>query len=107
MNNFSNKKKLPKIYQSRVITENNKKCFYSKNEGNDNLKNDIVISKSSNLNVIERIDELLKNNVMYSSEVTLILKNNKIRTRIIKRYDNYILTIDNDKINCNDIIDIL
>ena len=107
MSDFSSKKKLPKIYQSRVVTENNKRCFYSKNEGNNNIKNDMVVSKYNNLNVIEIIDDLLKNNVMYSSEVTLVLKNRKIRTRIIKRYDNYILTIDNDKINCNDIIDIL
>ena len=35
-NTFNNEKKLPKIYKTKVNTENNKKCFYSKNE---NIKN--------------------------------------------------------------------
>lgn len=112
-NTFNNEKKLPKIYKTKVNTENNKKCFYSKNENIKNTINsykELVNNSNNNCNnktVKEKINNLIKPNTMYSNELTLILKNKKIRTRIIRKYDNYILTIDNEKIKYDDILEIL
>lgn len=103
----SNEKELPKIYKSIVATEKNKKYFYSKNEINNVLTKKTQTNKTNNSNIKEKVSHILKPNMLYSNEVTIILKNNKIRTRIIRKYDNYILTIDNDKIDYSEIIDIL
>ena len=103
----NNKKELPKIYKSIVTTEKNKKYFYSKNEINNVLTKKTQTNKANNLDIKEKVSRILKPNMLYSNEVTLILKNNKIRTRIIRKYDNYILTIDNNKIDYSEIIDIL
>lgn len=102
----NNENQLPKIYKSKVTTEINKKYYYSKNESINNFT--INGPKKNNAdNIKDKINNLLKENMIYSNEITLILKNNKIRTRIIRKYDNYILTIDNDKIKYDEIIEIL
>lgn len=104
-NIFNNDKQLPKIYKSKVYTENNKKCFYSKNEDIDDfIRNYPKYDKET---IKMKINLLLNTNTLYSNELTLLLKNKKIRTRIIRKFDSYILTIDNDKILYDDIIDIL
>jgi len=105
---INNEKKLPKIYKSKVNTENNKKCFYSKNENIDNFTiNNFSYYKNNKEIIKKKIDLFLNTNMLYSNELTLVLKNKKIRTRIIRKYDNYILTIDNDKILYDEILEVL
>ena len=94
--------KLPNIYKGNCSKSTNKKVYYSK-EG-DNVINKVI---SKNKDVGSKIEDLFRNsNMNYTNEVRVILKDRVVTTRFIKKIDNYILTIDNEKINYNDILDI-
>lgn len=95
---------LPNIYKGNCSKSTNKKVYYSK-EGNVDVRKKKVIVKNKDIG--SKIDDLFKNsNMNYTDEVKVILKDRVVTTRFIKKIDNYILTIDNERINYNDILDI-
>lgn len=95
-------KKLPEIYHAKINVNNNKKCYYDKLIKEKEIENN---KTSISVDIKDHIKQLLKNR-MYSDEIEIVLKNNKLKTRVVKLYDNYILTIDNQKIIYDDIIEI-
>jgi len=60
-----------------------------------------------NLTVIEKIDKLLnRNGYIFNVDVFIITKEKKYNTKIAGKVNNHIITLDNDIININDIIEL-
>ena len=81
-------KDLPKVFASPINKEiNNEQKYYRSDEKNSSVS-------------IYDIDKVLNSNkYLFRSKVKI---NGEIKT-VIKRVNNYLLTIDNEKININDI----
>lgn len=94
-------KDLPKIYHNSENKKfnNNEEVFYSNNH-NENIN---LSTKTIN----QKINEIFSSpNYVYKATVEITLKDKIITKRIIGRNKNYIITMDNDLIPINDIIDI-
>ena len=91
-------KKLPKIYQNEInkkITNNKKICY---------LNNKEQIPKK---NIDDVLNEIF-NGLGYSYNIPVIIttKNKIYNTSILSKTKNNIITLDNDIININNVIDI-
>ena len=108
-------KKMSKKHE-KCTTQNNKKIIIFC--GNYNSGKSIVLAlftkilfKKSKKNLVinfnEKINDIFSSpNYIYKANVEITLKDKKIVKRIIGRNKNYIITMDNDLISINDIIDI-
>ena len=95
-------KDLPKVFHNKIDKKinNNKTVYYS----NSNEDDDITVDSKT---VQQKINEIFSSpNYVYKANVDITLKDKKITKRIIGRNKNYIITMDNDLIPINDIIDI-
>ena len=95
-------KDLPKVFHNKTNKKfnNNRNVFYSNNNYNENDANDPRT-------VLQKINEIFSSpNYVYKANVEITLKDKKVAKRIIGRNKNYIITMDNDLIPINDIIDI-
>ncbi len=93
-------KELPKVFHNKIDKKfnNNDTVFYS------NDKREEVIDKRS---IQQKINDIFSSpNYVYKANVDITLKDKKITKRIIGRNKEYIITMDNDLIPINDIIDI-
>lgn len=96
-------KKLPEIYKEVVKTNNNKNVYYSRNESvSTNIKKENNKTSSINLENLNDIFKLGKNN--YTEKVRIKTKDRVYETRLIRRNNSKLLTIDNDIINENEVI---
>ena len=100
------KDKFPEIYKNKIknIKSKVQKDYYYHNlPSNKNEEN--IVSKSELLN---KIDDLFKNkDFIYKADVTIMLKNGEnIKRKVISFKDNNLITLDNEKINIDDIINI-
>ena len=86
-------KKLPNIYRGEVKSNNNIKVSHTTNE-------------EKKLNPKQIINDLFKRNHIYKQEVYIETNDKKINTKIIGRTDSHIITINNDVIKIDEIIDI-
>ena len=60
-----------------------------------------------NRNVLQKINDIFSSpNYVYKANVEIVLKDKTVNKRIIGRNKNYIITMDNELIPVNDIIDI-
>lgn len=97
---------LPKIFKNKNVHSNNLKTYYSLEKdikkNNNNLDYD-------NKTVSEKLNKIMdtRNRFMFTENVIIETDNKKYDTKIISRNDEYILTIDNDKILINDIKNII
>ena len=99
-------KKLPKVFANKIDKElkNNETVYYNKNE---ERKIEEKESLSSILTVNQKINQIFSSTrYVYKADVIITTKNGKINKRIIGRNRNELITIDNEVINVNDIIDI-
>ena len=93
-------KDLPKVFQNKIDKKinNNESIYYSNNK-----KEEVIDSKT----VLQKINEIFSSpNYIYKANVEITLKDKKVTKRIIGRNKNYIITMDNNLIPINDIIDI-
>ena len=94
------KKDLPKVYANPIDKDirNNDNIFYGKNE---ELKLD------RNINVYEKINQIFASpHHVYKSNVLVKTKKGEIKTTIIGKTGNFLLTLNGKKINMLDILDI-
>ena len=97
-------KEIPKVFQNNVDKDfkNNDNVFYS---SNNNQKNESVLK--DNRTITQKINEIFSSpNYIYKSNVEITLKDKKILKKIIGRNKNYLITMDNNLIPINDIVDI-
>ena len=94
------KKDLPKVYANPIDKDirNNDNVFYSKNEEPE-------LDRS--VNIYEKINQIFASpHHVYKSNVLVNTKNGELRTTIVGKAGNYLLTLNGEKINMSDIIDI-
>ena len=95
-------KELPKVFHNKIDKKinNNRNVFYS----NNTYEEDRSIDTRT---VLQKINEIFSSpNYVYKANVEITLKDKKVTKRIIGRNKNYIITMDNDLIPINDIVDI-
>lgn len=105
----------PKVfinYNNKNIRNNKESYHFVKNDKNDeyyhfNPDTD-MIDVSETFNVRSKINDLFESSsFVYKSKVDIILKDNsKVTKDIIAVKDNNLITLDNEKISINDILDI-
>lgn len=96
-------RKLPEIYKEVVKINNNRNVFYSKNsEVINNKEQSYKLPDNSYLDILKDIFKLGKNS--YTRKVRLITKDRVYETRLIRRNNGRLLTIDNDLISEKDIV---
>ena len=87
----------PKVFRNNINKNfsNNKNVYYYKNE--------IVNTK----NIHQKINDIFASpSYIYKANVEIYLKDKTISKRIIGRNKDYLITMDNDLIRIDDIIDI-
>lgn len=79
--------------------KNNEKVFYSKNNSIDR--------SVEKVDVLKKINEIFRSNdFVYKADVVITLENRKINTTIIARNNSSLITMDNEVIKINEILDI-
>jgi len=100
-------KDLPKVFHNKIDKkfDNNRSVYYSSNgDGNDIVDNTQVRDSKT---VLQKINEIFSSpNYVYKANVDITLKDRKVTKRLIGRNKNYIITMDNDLIPIDDIVDI-
>ncbi len=100
-------KDLPKVFHNKIDKkfDNNRSVYYSSNgDGNDIVDNTQVRDSKT---VLQKINEIFSSpNYVYKANVDITLKDKKVTKRLIGRNKNYIITMDNDLIPIDDIVDI-
>ena len=98
------KKDLPKVFQNSINKElkNNNKIYYS------NIKDEEIKNNKKEKNINRTINNIFKSiNYVYKANVLIKTKDKDIKTKIIGRNKNYIITLDNKTIPIKDIVDIV
>ena len=99
-------KKLPKVFANKIDKElnNNETVYYNKNEERKIEEKDPLTSV---LTVNQKINQIFSSaRYVYKADVIITTKNGKMNKRIIGRNRNELITMDNEVINVNDILDI-
>ncbi len=95
-------KKLPKIFQNdgaRLVT-NNEKVYYSMYQDFPPLH-----EEKEEVNVLEQIQSFFRSNkYVYTKDVSIETKDRVYETRVAKLGEDYLLTLDNDKIPLSSIV---
>ena len=102
------KKKLPNIFAKRINKkiENNYNISVTKESNNLKLnqesKNKIIAK-----NVNQKINDIFASpNYIYKADVIISKKDGEIQKRIVGKNKNYLITINNELIPINEILDI-
>lgn len=83
-------KELPKIFANKI----------------DNIKNNKTVSKEKEkIDIKSKIDELFQDKELYKKDL-LITTDKEYVKRILLKKDNYLISMQNEKINIDDIKDI-
>ncbi len=99
-------KKLPKVYVNQIDKKinNNKEVFYNSSRVINEEKVDF---KGFKLNIHQKINQIFSSTrYVYKADVKITLKDSVINKKIIGRNKNHLITMENDLINIDDIIDI-
>ena len=107
-------KKLPSVFQNKIDKkiDNNEHIYYSDNKKEEKEIKRKIKTENKKLGVVKdnvrwKIKELFSSsNYIYKLDVVIKLKDKEIKKRIIGRNKNNLITIDNELISINDIIDI-
>lgn len=94
-------KKIPKVFANKIDKEvgNNERVYYG-NDNNHEFRND-------GLNINQKINQIFgSSKYVYKADVIIKLKDKIISKKIIGRNRNQLITMDNELININDIVDI-
>lgn len=96
-------KKLPHVFHNKIDKKinNNTEYYYSKSKDH----NDIETTPPKNIR--KAITEIFSSpNYIYKANVIITLKDKTVEKRIIGRNKNYLITMDNETIPIDSIIDI-
>ena len=99
-------KKLPNVFVNKIEKklDNNEHVYYSDHE---EQKKDVVDEFIEIKNIRDKIVEMYKDvPFLYKKKVEIILKDKKIETKVISYNQNYLITMDDQRIMIDDIIDI-
>lgn len=94
------KKVLPRVYANPIDKDirNNTDIYYGKNG---------EVEKEKNINVYEKINQIFASvHHVYKSNVLIKTNKGELKTTIVGKSGNYLLTLNGDKINMLDIVDI-
>lgn len=94
-------KDLPKVFHNKIDKkiDNNRSVYYSSNNYEEEVKD--------NRTILQKINDIFSSpNYVYKANVEITLKDKKVTKRLIGRNKNYIITMDNDLIPIEDIVDI-
>ena len=97
-------KKLPKVFANKIEKElkNNDRVFYGNKKENKK-----EIKKRDELDVYQKINRIFSSNrYVYKADVVITLASGKIIKKIIGRNKSELITMDNEIINIDDILDI-
>lgn len=98
------KKELPRVYGLNVDHDTNSKMSYNKFEEEKMEKKERSVYEKT---VPQKIKEIFNSvNYIYKVDVIIETKEGSFKKRIIGRTNNYLITIDNERIAIDDIIDI-
>ena len=98
-------KKLPSVFANNDLShvKNNNTVYYSNKKDLRNEYRPSLIGQ----NVNQKINSIFNsNNYVYKAEVEITFDDKIIETVIIGKQNNYLITLNNQKININDIVDI-
>lgn len=103
--------KKPKIFENQIDKKinNNKEVFDSTKEVLDiiNFKDDDNLEYGSENSIIDKITKLLNTNgYIFNIDVLIKTRSKEYQTHIASVINNHIITLDNDIINIDDVIDI-
>lgn len=105
-------KKLPEVFHNSIDKKlnNNKDVYYSANNNDDNNTNDTKVDSKKiqiNKNIHQKINEIFaSSSYIYKASVKITTNDGIINKRIIGRNNKYLITMDNEKIPIENIIDI-
>ena len=109
-------KKLPKVFANPLDhkIENNKEVFYSQNEGGSEIITSETIKESSSKfsslkekSVNQKIQDIFNSkSYVYKADVKIKLKSGIVEKKIVGKNQRYLITMDNEKIPLEDILDI-
>lgn len=98
--------KRPKVFANKIdkMIKNNREVFDSSVEEFKKLKKD---NMDDNLNISDKITCLLnRDGYIFNVDVLIVTKDNEYKTHIASIVNNHIITLDNDIISIDDVIDI-
>ena len=107
--------KKPKVYANPIDKKiyNNQEVFDSETSVNleKDVRNDnyLYVEENDyhNLSVIDKIEKLLnRNGYIFNVDVVIKTKLKVYKTKIAGKVNNHLITLDNDIINIDDIIDL-
>lgn len=109
---MNDKKKFPTVYKSKVEKLKNKiqNEYYYHDDNNDrNLKIfDFKDKKVDKMLILKKINDIFSSpNYVYQADISILYKNGEnISKKVIGFKDNYLITLDGEKIFIDDIYDI-
>lgn len=93
-------KKIPSVFANRIdkkIVNNSTYCV---------TRSDEVIKKGE-IDINSKINNIFKSTgYIYKINVEIVMKDKTIIKKVIGKKNGYLITIDNERININDIVDI-
>lgn len=98
-------KKLPKVFANKIDKpfKNNETVYYDRNEG----KKEEPIKINSALTINQKINQIFgSSRYVYKADVVITTKNGTLNKKIIGRNRHELITMDNEVIPVNEIIDI-
>lgn len=102
--------KKPKVFENEIdkSIRNNKEVFDSTKEEMEFIpEKEEIGSSESNGSVVDKITRLLnRNGYIFNVDVLIITRDGQFKTHIASVINNHIITLDNDIINIDDVIDI-
>lgn len=108
--------KKPKIFENNIDKKinNNKEVFDSTkevleiiNSKNEKMLNNNLDNRNNDISIVDKITQLLNTNgYIFNIDVLIKTKDNEYNTHIASVINNHIITLDNDIINIDDVIDI-
>ena len=102
--------KKPEIFKPNMdFIDNNEKTYVSflQNGGSEfDTSNSLDTAPDASVHVIDFINGLSHNGYVFNKRVVIVTKNKTYETRIAGKIGSRIITLDNDSINIDDIINI-
>ena len=102
--------KKPKIFENKIDKDirNNKSVFDSSKEEVRIIKKEELLKDNNDISVVDKITRLLnRNGYIFNVKVLIKTKDTEYNTHIASVINNHIITLDNDIINIDDVIDIV
>lgn len=105
-------KELPKVYANKIDKELDNNDTYSYNMNNDETriskeKETVVKDGKIEKNILQKIDDIFKSpRYVYKADVVIKTKEGESVYKVIGKNYNSLITIDNELIKIDDILDI-